>query len=500
MLKKLLTNQIFILLLLQIAGILLAISNILNHKAIFFVDGILLSFFIFAPLHDTIVLFIASIPLFTALPLFEIGGSTSFWRIAIIILLLRTFKFIGLKKIWEETKKFLNIKKNWKEYRLYYVTILFIIWTIISLLNALSITAGLKKTLFLINIVALFYIIKKSNILKIYKERMRLIKSAVFSTGFVLMVGLIQILSIIFIHLYDFWQFWAKKVIPLFYGENLAKVLATTNTWFSYYPDKPPTLRIFSVFPDSHSFALFIMIGMIFLFSYIISSGKFLTNKLAVLFLIFSLLGIILSGSRGIWVSLIGTLIFAIGYFLITKQHKENFIFKMLTTTALIFAFLFPTSSIIYSFSKDAAYNIDTEMTLKRLKSVTNLEEVSNKSRLDIWLRSIESIMNKPVLGVGYGNYPVILKEDLKLAKYGSSAHNLYLDVASETGLIGLFFLLWIFWEIFIKAYKSNDNFSKSFLICFLTILWYNIFDVVLLNDKVLLFFMVPLALLYSNK
>lgn len=498
--SRLISNQVIILILLQIAGILLAIFNVLPREIILCIDGILLFFFIFGRFYDTIILFIASIPLFAALPIFESGGSTSFWRIAVIVLLFRTFAYLGFSKIWEEIKDFCDVRKNWKEFRLYYLTILFFIWTVISLIGALSITAGLKKSAFLINIIFLFYIIKKSGILEIYEERIRIIRASVFSAGFVLLAGIIQVASIMFAHLYDFWQFWAKKVVPIFYGDNLANVLSSVNTWFSYYPDKPPTLRMFSVFPDSHSFALFLMFGMIFTFFYIISSEKLFKNKYAILFLSLSLLGVIFSGSRGIWVSLIGIFVFIILYFLIKKEYKDNMVFKTLIMAILIFAILFPISSFIFSFSKDAIHDADTELTLKRLKSITDFDELSNKNRLGIWAQSVKSIIKKPILGVGYGNYPVVLEEDLSLAKYGSSAHNLYLDVASETGIIGLILLIWIFWEIFIKAFKLNSNFSKAFLVCFLWILCYNMFDVVLLNDKVLLFFMVPLAILYSFK
>jgi O-antigen ligase len=138
----------------------------------------------------------------------------------------------------------------------------------------------------------------------------------------------------------------------------------------------------------------------------------------------------------------------------------------------------------------------DSTLAFKRAKSIIDLEELSVKSRMGIWKASFQSILKRPILGVGIGNYPVVLDEDISAAKKGASAHNLYLDVASEMGLLGLIILLLIFWQILKKGWKTN----LIFVFFLLWIFIYNLFDVVLLNDKVLLLFMVALAILYDKE
>ncbi len=107
---------------------------------------------------------------------------------------------------------------------------------------------------------------------------------------------------------------------------------------------------------------------------------------------------------------------------------------------------------------------------------------------------------------MGIGNYPVVLGEDIANGKKGASAHNLYLDVASEMGLLGLIALLLIFFEIlkfyFKKISKFNhfNHFNQIFAFFFVWILIYNLFDVVLLNDRVLLLFMVAVGLIYKDE
>jgi len=125
----------------------------------------------------------------------------------------------------------------------------------------------------------------------------------------------------------------------------------------------------------------------------------------------------------------------------------------------------------------------NASLAFKRAKTTFDTEELSVKSRMGIWKASFQSILERPLLGIS-------------AAKRGASAHNLYLDVASEMGLLGLIILLLIFWQIFKKSWKTNLIFTFFLLWIFV----YSLFDVVLLNDKVLMFFCIALGLLYESR
>jgi len=111
-------------------------------------------------------------------------------------------------------------------------------------------------------------------------------------------------------------------------------------------------------------------------------------------------------------------------------------------------------------------------------------------------------------LGVGLGNYVEVLDEDVLAAKKGASAHNLYLDFAAEIGVAGALFLIVIFililkrsWEVFRRAKEDYFKFfGLVFGLYFVWILGYSFFDVVLLNDKVLLLFAAMVGSLYGIK
>src|SRR5262249_53432665 len=68
------------------------------------------------------------------------------------------------------------------------------------------------------------------------------------------------------------------------------------------------------------------------------------------------------------------------------------------------------------------------------------------EGRLDIWIAAREMIKHSPVLGVGAGNFPVAYNYVAGYAPifrgYDRASHNMYLDVCTETGIIGVLLFL----------------------------------------------------------
>jgi len=477
----------------EVLAILLAVFGVLPREAVLISTGIMVFYFIFSKIEHSLLLFIISIPLFVAMPITESFDTMANWRILLAILFLVWFFKKGYVRNFLKQgiccSAKLKIKSNLAKW-----VIVFLIIGALSVFVATSPVAAIKKLLFLINIFLLFPIIK--DISKDEKERMRIIKTGATAMIILLLIGYLQLISVFFAPLYDFWQWWAENVTSVFYGSNLSELLKVSNTWFSYYADSPPTLRMFSAFPDSHSFAMFGIIGLIFLV-YILKKpqepGKFLTWGV----IVFSLLALMFSGSRGVWLSAVFPFLAVVFLFIFRKEK----ILKPFLIMLIIFALAFPVSSLVLSQSYEDGE--DATLAFKRAKSIADLEELSVKSRLGIWKSSFESVLKHPLLGVGIGNYAVVLNEDVSAAKKGASAHNLYLDIASEMGLLGLAAFLMIILSIFKRIRKEIIN-NKPYAICFLFffgwILIYNFFDVVLFNDKVLLFFMIAVGLLYKDE
>jgi len=267
--------KFYIILTIEILAVVLTSIGIFPREAVLVMTGLLIFYFIFSKIEDSLILFIVSIPLFVALPITGYDSMAN-WRVLLTVLfvvwlfqrqwLKVIFRFV-FNKIFRRQPLISPLTK---------FTILFLIVAVLSLLIATDIVVGIKKILFLINIFLLFIIVR--DIARDKQQRLKIIKAGAFAGIISLIVGYSQLIFVMIKPLYTFWQWWAKNVISVFYGNNLSELLAKSNTWFSYYPDSPPTLRMFSVFPDSHSFALFVIISLVFLTSLIESQKLNLRN------------------------------------------------------------------------------------------------------------------------------------------------------------------------------------------------------------------------------
>jgi len=499
-----------VILLTELVAVFLMVFNILPREASFFVIGLLFFYFIFSPLEDSLWVFIVSIPLFVALPITENFDTMASWRILLVILFLVLFfkQGISISLIKNKFGKWrLKEQKNYKHYQMEYLKGIFLLIAVISLFVADDLFIGIKKILFLVNIFLLYIIIR--NVVHRNKKALpKIINAMKVAIGLVLGAGFLQLIMVFFMNLHKFWYLWDRNVISVFYGMDLSNLLSYSNTWFSYYSYQLPTLRMFSIFPDSHSFAFFCILAIPFFLTAIFIRKKNTKKKTIFLYLalICCLLAILFSGSRGAWVSAFG--VFLICLFLITKKQIQ-----LVLGCFIIFFLLFPIASAILfmpQYIELGRESLSNVSLFERAKSIMDFVETSIKGRLEIWRRTTDSIIIRPLLGVGIGNFPSILNEDLSFSKRGSSAHNLYLDFAAEIGIFGLFVLLAIFWKIlkrswyfFTKKIQSNNSYLNIwvgfFIIAFLWILGYSLFDVVLLNDKVLLFFVANIAILYSH-
>lgn len=106
-------------------------------------------------------------------------------------------------------------------------------------------------------------------------------------------------------------------------------------------------------------------------------------------------------------------------------------------------------------------------------------------------------MIQHPILGVGIGNFPVVLEQDIELAKAGSSAHNIYLQIGAELGIPALLTALAFFWLIFKNIYDKFRSSSASFDQLFfgallITIPWmygYLMTDAALFDERAFLMF-----------
>ncbi len=551
-------------------------AGALNREISFLIFGGIILALTFLSIEEATAFFIVSIPLFIALPINQNFDNFAAWRVIVFYLFLMwlikekiIFSLFDPDKIKQIVGRILGFE---------WCIILFMFIAVFSLLVAENQGFGLRKIIFLANVFPLYVVIRA---LAEKKDIRSLMFLSILGAGAIsATVGFIQFISIQFVSLFDFWKHWVQWVTPIFYGHSLAVLLEKSNTWFSYYAASPPTLRLFSVFPDSHSFGLFSLLAAcaaLILF-------KLHTSKYRFLFLFFWIilsLNIYLSGTRGLWLAVLPLIFSVVTVYLFTNNILDNakkfagvFLLSFTVCTALIyfildkialsiafgacnptpflctdlaikayqfpyslwvitaalcasiiialmsfllivkikifgdtllpqtmlvpliiFLLLLPVSSFVIAHAHGKGIIFENEkLLLARAASILDITEESNKARIDIWKITVNSIVQHPVLGVGIGNYAKVLGENIDASKRGASAHNLYLDFAAETGVMGGGLVVGFFLTLVLyanKLFKTLDNraLGAVFGVYFVWIMLYNFFDVVLINDKVLLLF-----------
>ncbi|MGI6457044.1 MAG: O-antigen ligase family protein [bacterium] len=102
------------------------------------------------------------------------------------------------------------------------------------------------------------------------------------------------------------------------------------------------------------------------------------------------------------------------------------------------------------------------EMITERLETVTDLKYVANFDRIDRWQAAWEMWKDHKILGVGYGAYGDVYFDYTSKLAFSSDmrmgAHNLYLEIMAELGLIGLFIYLLMMLLFFVKSQRLKKR------------------------------------------
>src|SRR3989344_3004005 len=493
----------------------LIITGVLPREAALYLGATLIIYFLAVPVENSLVFFVRSIPLFLAMPFTVDFDNFNVWRILVVIIFLK-WAYVGIRKGDIKLKEWLDIKS----YRTHSVLLFaLLVLAVLSLFNAVDLSAGIKRIIYFLNFAVLGVIIydKASNM----EFAKRLIKNSIIPVVIVASVCYIQVVSTYFVDIYQFMRIWGEGIQCRQFGEQWCNIAVQLgNTWFAYYGEQL-SLRVFSLFPDSHSFPQFVLLGIPAILALMLEKKYYTTLfkkqrapllgllGLASLFLI-----VILSGTRGIWAASIGVVLLYFGLILymkkweLTKLSYDNFVsFKKLGWLLTIFFLMFAAAFPIFS-SPQFLVGKSDDILKARIKSILDFGETSNVQRIEIWEKTLSSIKEKPFLGVGIGNYPVVLGQDTRLAKAGSSAHNLYLHIAAEMGILAGLIFIWFLWLLFKNHYEvfvreGDKRLGIYFAATLLYVPWiliYSLTDIAIFDERALLMFMFTMALILGRK
>ena len=208
---------------------------------------------------------------------------------------------------------------------------------------------------------------------------------------------------------------------------------------------------------------------------------------------------------------LFGLIIFGMFYVIILSNSRAAFLGVALIIIVYIFSLKqrisFGIVSIILIIILLASSPMYTEIVLERLGKTV---ETGGAGRTDIWYVGWKSLEKYWLLGAGYQNFPLALNEYISFVHIDDDdfnlyarAHNIYLQIFVELGIIGItlfVFVIWqhfkvihpkvthydlniimlraAFWAYVVASFFRNDFSTKSFWLLWMLIIMYKrIFD-----------------------
>jgi O-antigen ligase len=217
-------------------------------------------------------------------------------------------------------------------------------------------------------------------------------------------------------------------------------------------------LRAYGTFPHPNILGSFLSAALVLLCAISIRQSK--KRFLILISSVIVLLGLIVSFSRSAWLGLAVGIGWFAWYWIYREGEsaEKKFFWKIL--------FVLGAAGIIFTF-------ILKDVVFPRFDSAVIEKEHSVSERETTWREAILLIRERPFTGVGAGNYTAAL-----IQKYPNTpvyviqpAHNVFLLVGAELGLIGLILFLGLMYKIVAgifsgnaKVYVSSAPFFAAFI------------------------------------
>ncbi len=320
----------------------------------------------------------------------------------------------------------------------------FLILSLISLIQARSINLGFYSWIKLLEMIILFFYLK-CNFKRLFSFE-KLFYIFVFS-------GLFQ--SFVAISQYIQQKSLGLKILtesPLSSEiAGVAKIIINGTE----------TIRVYGTFPHPNVLAVFMFLCIFFTFYLFLKKGNSFRNHIFLLIVFFFLFfTLFLTYSRlVIFTFLLSSIIYFI--LLFKKQKRQILSLFLLIAVCLFIIVYFAWPEVSSRFHILAG-------------------EQSIGLRLFYSQTSFLIIQENPLLGIGTGNFVWEIRQmlDLLSSWIHQPVHSVYLLIASETGLIGLFIFLMFLYQLlrkFNKELKNKKNYLLFFIIC--AFLFLGLFD-----------------------
>jgi O-antigen ligase len=223
-----------------------------------------------------------------------------------------------------------------------------------------------------------------------------------------------------------------------------------------------------STMANKNIFTSIICIALPFTFYGLTENNKY-WKAFSLLVALFILFLIIVSQTRATWLALIIASFVCTSLYLLWNRSKnqkklniQNKRFKLIPLLVSVLIMITLIGAAVLS-------NQGIQKTFRRAQSIFDPNESSNSIRLKLWNTSIKMFSEKPILGVGLGNWKItalkygpVGKVQLAESRFFQRPHNDYLWVLTESGCLGLLtylvIMIFVFYYAFRILSKCNDG------------------------------------------
>jgi len=389
-------------------------------------------------------LLIFCLPFQTRKILYQWGDGFNEWNTAYLYLTDILLLFIFLLWAWrKKDQRFLKeLSFQWFRNRIKtsdFWLVAFLIVSLISLSQAKNIQLGFYHWFKLLEMMGLFFYLK-CNFRELFNFE-RLAQTLLAS-------GLFQ-------SLIAFGQYASQKSLGLkFLAES--PLSAETAGVAKFVVNGVRIIRPYGTFPHPNLLAVFLFLGIFcFYYLWLINDKKLrITNYgLQIIGLLVLLTAFLLTFSRIIIVIfLLASLIYFVFIFWRAKKAKDKKLFYKIVIALLL----------IMGYGLLITYLAWSEISSRFSVSLT---EQSVSLRAFYTQTAFSFIKTSPWLGVGIGNFVWEMRQilDLLAGWIHQPVHNIYLLIASETGLIGLVIFLLFLFQLFRRRCQKDSSFVTDY-------------------------------------
>lgn len=255
-------------------------------------------------------------------------------------------------------------------------------------------------------------------------------------------------------------QIWTIIVLVCLAGITQA-LFGYLQAFFNLGPEafiRDTSLRVYGTFDQPNPFAGYLNLPLSIALALMLLGSTWLTRKLAGLTSVLLAVAIYLTQSRGGEIAIAAALLFIV---IVGLPHLRK-LFALLALAGLVvvevfFAGWIPTYVITPLLKYFGAIQISF--------TAPGIQDYSTAERLAHWIAGMRMFVDHPLTGVGIGNYPDAYSQYFVTIFVNplGHAHNYYINIAAETGAIGLTAFLLFLMAIFVAGGTAYTNINKKY-------------------------------------